>query len=116
MTATEPIGETTLAVASTTGFAVDDVLYIQDTTTLADSEWARLKTFVANTNIQLIDGLTVQKDSADVIWNDARVWVVPLDLNGIESYRVVWTHEGATGANGHVKVLASHYTLDTITE
>lgn len=114
MTATEPAGETTLAVASTAGFAIGDILYIQDTTTLADSEWARLKTLVTNTNIQLIDGLTVQKDSADVIWNDARVWIVPLDLEAGESFRVVWTHEGATGANGHVKALAVTHDSDNI--
>lgn len=115
MTATEPVGETTLACASTTGFAVEDELYIQDTNTLADSEWAKCKTFVANTNIQLIDGLTVQKDNADVIWNDASKWVVSLDLNGIESFRVVWTHEGTTGANGHVKAMAITYDSDTAT-
>lgn len=114
MTATEPVGETTLACASTTGFAVDDLLYIQDTTTLADSEWARLKTLVANTNVQLIDGLTVQKDSADVIWNDSSVWIVEIDLHALESFRVVWTHEGAAGANGHIKALATTYDSDTI--
>lgn len=114
MTATEPVGETSLAVASTTGFAVEDELYIQDTGTLADSEWAKCKTFVSNTNIQLIDGLTTQKDSADVIWNDASKFVVALDLNGIESFRVVWQHEGATGANGHVKALAITYDSDAI--
>lgn len=112
MTATEPVGETSLAVASTTGFAVEDELYIQDTGTLADSEWAKCKTFVANTNIQLIDGLTTQKDNADVIWNDASKFVVALDLNGIESFRVVWTHEGAVGANGHVKAIAVTYDSD----
>lgn len=115
MTATEPIGETTLACASTTGFAVEDELYIQDTGTLADSEWAKLKTLVANTNVQLIDGLTTQKDSADVIWNDASKWSFYLDLSGVESFRVVWTHEGATGANGHVKALAIYHDSDTIT-
>lgn len=114
MTATEPAGETTLAVASTSGFAVGDELYIQDTGTLEDSEWARLKTLTTNTNIQLIDGLTNQKDSSDVIWNDARKWVVTLDLDGIESFRVVWTHEGATGANGHVKALAITYDSDNV--
>ncbi len=114
MTATEPAGETVLAVASTTGFAVRDLLYIQDTGTLADSEWAECRTFSSNTSITLIDGLTTQKDSADVIWNDASRWVVPLDLNGIESYRVVWTHEGATGANGHVKVISVTYDSDLI--
>ncbi len=106
MTASEPAGETSLAVASTTGFAVDDELYIQDTGTLADSEWARCKTFVANTSIELIDGLTNAKDNADVIWNDATKAVVTLDLEAGENYRVVWTHEGTTGANGHVKALA----------
>lgn len=113
MTATEPQGETTLAVASTSGFAVDDLLYIQDTSTLADSEWAELKTLVTNTNVQLIDGLTNQKDSADVIWNDASRYVINMDLNGIESFRVVWSHEGATGANGHIKALAITYDSDS---
>lgn len=115
MTATEPIGETVLAVSSTTGFAVGDELYIQDTGTLADSEWATCKTFVTNTSVNLIDGLTVQKDSADVIWNDATKAVVQLDLNGIESFRVVWTHEGASGANSHVKALAITYDSDDVT-
>lgn len=115
MTATEPIGETVMAVASTTGFAVGDELYIQDSGTLADSEWATCKTFVTNTSVNLIDGLTVQKDSADVIWNDATKAVVQLDLNGVESFRVVWTHEGATGANAHVKALAITYDSDDVT-
>lgn len=115
MTATEPIGETVLAVASTTGFAVGDLLYIQDTGTLADSEWAEEKTQVTNTSINLIDGLRVQKDSADVIWNDASVFVCGLNLESVESFRVIWTHEGATGANGHVKALAVTHDSDTIT-
>lgn len=114
MTATEPSGETVLAVASTTGFAVGDLLYIQDTGTPADSEWAYCKKFVSNTSIDLIDGLTNQKDNADVIWNDASLFVVPLDLNAVESFRVVWTHEGATGANGHIKALAITYDSDTV--
>lgn len=114
MTATEPVGETVMAVASTTGFAVEDELYIQDTVTLADSEWATCRTFATNVSITLIDGLTTQKDSADVIWNDARKWVVPIDLSAAESFRVVWIHEGATGANGHVKALAITYDSDSI--
>jgi hypothetical protein len=112
MTATEPVGETVMAVASTTGFAVDDILYIQDTGVLADSEWAECRTFSANTSITLIDGLTNQKDSSDVIWNDGSRFVCGLNLNGIESFRVVWSHEGAAGANGHVKALAITYDSD----
>lgn len=118
MTATEPVAETVLAVASTTGFtltAPDNQLYIQDTSVVVDSEWAEMRTFAANTSITLIDGLTNEKDSSDVIWNDASRWVISLDLDGIESFRVVWTHEGATGANGHIKVLASTHDSDDFT-
>lgn len=114
MTATEPIGETVLACASTTGFAVEDELYIQNTT-LADSEWATCKTFVANTSVNLIDGLTTQQTNTSVIWNDASKWVVPLDLSDCESFRVIWQHEGATGANGHVKAIAVTYDSDGTT-
>ncbi len=114
MTATEPIGETVLACASTTGFTVaagDSDLYIQHTT-LANSEWAKLRTFASNTSITLIDGLTVQQTNTSVIWNDSSTWVIWLDLNACESFRVVWTHEGGTGANGHVKALAITYDSD----
>lgn len=116
MTATEPVTETVMAVAATAGFTLadgDSDLYIQDTTTLTDSEWAKLKTFALNTSLSLIDGLTVQKDSADVIYNDASRWVMKLDLSAVESFRVVWTHEGTTGANGHVMALAITYDSDT---
>ena len=105
MTATEPAGETVLACASTTGFVAGDNLYIRDSGTLADSEWAKCQEIVTNTSINLIDGLTVQKDNADVIWNDAEIFVCSLDLTAISRLRVVFWHEGAAGANVHVKAL-----------
>ena len=104
MTATEPIGETVLAVASTTGFVQSDYLYIQNTT-LADSEWGRCQEIVANTSINLIDGLTNQQTNTSVIWNDCDVIPVQIDLTGVTRIRVVFQHEGATGANCHVKAL-----------
>jgi hypothetical protein len=105
MTATEPSGETVLACASTTGFVAGDVLYIQDTGTLADSEWARCQEIVSNTSINLVDGLTTGKDSSDVIWNDADTWAIYIDLSAITRVRVVFQHEGATGANCHVMAM-----------
>jgi hypothetical protein len=105
MTATEPAAETVLACASTTGFVANDILYIQDTGTLADSEWGRCQEIVSNTSINLIDGLTNGKDSSDVIWNDAEIFTAQIDLEGVTRLRVVFQHEGATGANCHVKAL-----------
>lgn len=105
LTATEPVGETVLACASTTGFAVSDKLYIQNASTAA-SEWALLRKFAANTSVTLTDGLANDQDTSSVIWNDANVWIVELDVTAIDAIRVVWQHEGATGANGHIKALA----------
>lgn len=105
MTATEPAAETVLAVASTTGFAAEDKLYIQDTGTLADSEWALCQEIVTNTSINLVDGLTSEKDSSDVIWNDAEIFFAQLDLSSVGRLRVVFQHEGAAGANVHVKAM-----------
>jgi len=105
MTATEPIGETSLEVASTTGFVANDLLYIQDTGTLADSEWARCQEIDTDDFIILIDGLTSAKDSSDVIWNDANVFVAKLSLESDARIRVIFIHEGSTGANVHVKAI-----------
>lgn len=111
----EAIGQTVIEVASTTGFVAGDLLYIQDAGTLADSEWGECQEVVTNTSIDLVDGLTVAKDSSDVIWNDASKFVCALDLSGIESFRVLWSHEGAAGANGHVKALAITHDSDDVT-
>ena len=105
LTATEPSGETVLAVAATANFVAGDYVYIQDTGTLADSEWGRLQEIVTNTSLNLIDGLTTGKDSSDVAWRPADVFVVQLDLSAVGRLRVVFQHEGATGANCHVKAM-----------
>lgn len=105
MTATEPIGEKALAVALTAGFVANDILYIQDTGAIADSEWARCREIVTDTTIDLVDGLTNQKDSADVIWNDADMFTCQLDLTSVGRVRVVFQSEGATSVNCHIKAM-----------
>ena len=106
MTATEPIGETVLAVTATAGFAANDILYIQDASVVVDGEWARCKKIVTNTSVDLVDGLTNGKDSSDVIWNDADIWICQLDLTAVGRVRVVFQHEGAAGVNCHIKAMA----------
>lgn len=105
MTATEPVGETALAVAATAGFAANDVLYIQNTT-VGNGEWARCREIVTNTTIDLVDGLTNEQTSSSVLWNDADIWIVPLDLPAIGRVRVVFQSEGATSVNCHIKAMA----------
>lgn len=105
MTATEPIGETSLAVAATAGFVANDILYIQDAGVVADSEWARCREIVTDTTIDLVDGLTNAKDSSDVIWNDADIFTGQFDLTSVGRVRIVFQHEGAVGANCHIKAM-----------
>lgn len=105
MTATEPVGETVLAVAATAGFVALDKLYIQDTGTLENSEWGLCQKIVLNTSINLIDGLTTAKDAADVLWNDVDIFTCQLDLRSVSYIRVLFIHEGTAGANVHIKGL-----------
>ena len=104
MTATEPIAETVMAVSSTTGFVAGDLLYLQNST-VGNGEWAQCQEIVTNTSINLIDGLTNQQTNTSTIWNDANVFTCQLDLTAVGRLRVVFQHEGATGANCHVKAI-----------
>jgi len=105
LTATEPSGETVLAVAATAGFAALDDIYILDAGTLANSEWAKIEQIVANVSVDITDGLTTGKDSADSIFGSAERFSMYLDLAAIGRLRVIFMHEGAVGANMHVKAM-----------
>ncbi len=104
MTATEPVGEKVLAVTDTTGFAAYDNLYVQHST-LANSEWGTCQEIVTSTSIDLVDGLTNEQTSSSVIWNDADIWTVQLDLTAVTRIRVNFQCEGAVGCNCHIKAL-----------
>lgn len=99
LTATEPIGEVILVVASTTGFAADDYIYVQDAGTEADSEWHQVDKIVSNTSVDLTEGLVKAKDSSDFMWGNAENFPWRLDLSGVVRWRVIYKNEGATGAN-----------------
>lgn len=104
MTATEPIGETVLAVASTTGFLANDYIYIQDVGTATDSEWHQVDIIVSNTSIDLTEGLIVAKDTSDNIFSHAENFPHRLDLSGVVRWRVIYKNEGATAMNTAIRV------------
>lgn len=96
---TEAAGIKVLAVTSTTGFAAGDLIYIQDASVEADGEWATVQEVVPDVSIDIIDGLTVGKDASDIIYSNAELFTLDLDLRGVERYRVFYQHEGVTGAD-----------------
>jgi hypothetical protein len=115
MTATEPAGEKVLACASTTGFTARNNIYVQDTNAGSPtgttgalgspetlSEWHRVDKIVSNTSVDIMVGLANQKDSSDVLWTDAEYFKFNVPP-GYSRVRVDFSHEGAAGANVHVK-------------
>jgi len=103
MTATEPVGETVLACASTTNFAVLDTVYVQDSGVLANSEWHRVVRIVANVSVDIAYGLANEKDNADILWTKAEIFTVHLpDLGGLRRVNILVVHESGTGSNLHV--------------
>jgi len=104
LTATEPQAETDLAVAATANFEVGDVVYVQDTGTLADSEWGEVEEVVSNVSVNLLDGLANAKDSSDVLWDQAERIAVEINCAGLSRIRVVVVHRAATGSDVHCRV------------
>ena len=119
--ATEPLsanvlaGARSLPVLSTTGFAARDHVYVRDTNggfpqsmtgSLAgdelNSEWHAVDKVVANSSIDIMMGVANAKDTSDEIWGSAQQFRVTLG-SGLARVRVDFSHEGATGANCHVK-------------
>lgn len=102
LTATEPVAETAIACASTTNLVVDDYIYLQDASVVADGEWHKIVKVTTNTSITIDYGLAVQKDSSDFIWTEADVFKVLVDCSGLKRVNVLVVHEAATGSNLHV--------------
>ena len=104
MTATEASGEVSLAVASTTDFLANDYIYIQDTTTPANSEWHQIDKITGTPSIDITAGLVTGKDNADIIWSHAETFTMTLDLSGVARWRVIYKSEGAAAMNSAIWV------------
>ena len=102
MTATEPQAEVVLACASTTNLVVEDLVYIQDASVVADGEWHQIVSVDANVSITIDYGLAVQKDSSDFIWTEADEFHIKIDCEALKRANVLVVHEAATGSNLHV--------------
>lgn len=112
MTALEPIGEKVMAVGATAGFVAEDDLFLFDIDTPANSEWNKCQEIVTNTSINLVDGLKTAKPvagSGSIIFNDTFVLPVSLDVTAWTRFRLLYIHEGTTGANGYIKALLTSW-------
>lgn len=80
-------GTNVITVASTTNLVVGDLLFI-DNTTIANSEWGRMKALSANVSVTIEDNLT-NAQTGSTIYDAAEIYVPALILPGYKRLRVV---------------------------
>jgi hypothetical protein len=103
----EPIGETVIAIASTTGYTVGGLVYLKDATGIAESEWGEVVAIVTNTSIKLMDGLITAKTTTDdIVYSQAQRFSVLVECAGLKRLRACVVHQAATGSNIRVKCTA----------
>ncbi len=103
----EAAGQTSIDVDAdpTAAFTRGINVYVEDKGTVADGEWGKCSHSVTGTphTVNLVDGLTNAKDSADTIWTQAEVFAAMIDLSGLSYVRLLMLHTAATGSNIHFK-------------
>lgn len=87
ITGTQASGNQTLTLASTTNLASGQLILLKNTT-IANSEFARIKTLVASTSITLMDAITNAQTSS-TLYNQAEQFNLFLDCTAIKRLRVV---------------------------
>lgn len=102
-------GQNEIAMASTTGFSAGDLVYI-DNSTIANSEWHRIKSVTTNTKIVLEDNL-VNAQTGSTVYAGAQMFTANVDLSGVRRLRLVANGYGTGQA---VAVEAEIITCDSI--
>ncbi|MBE3134862.1 MAG: hypothetical protein IMZ55_15450 [Acidobacteria bacterium] len=106
LTATEPIGETVLALAATANLVVGGLIYILDHTSVAASEWAEIVAVATNASITIMDGLIVAKVADDDVYTQAQRFSALVLCDGLKRLRAGVVHQAATGSDIRVKCTA----------
>lgn len=79
-------------MASTTGFAISDIIFI-DNGTIGNSEFGRIKALASNTSVTIEDNL-VNAQTGATVYNKAQVVAYQLDLTAITRIRAVVDNTG----------------------
>jgi len=88
VTGTVAAGATVITCASTTNLTAGDYIYI-DNSTIANSEWRRIKSISTNTSVTVIDALTNAQTSS-TMYDAAQTYAVSLDLSRVMRLRIVF--------------------------
>jgi hypothetical protein len=87
VTATVSAGQKLITMSSTTNYAVGQHVFIKNTT-LANSEFGRIKDVDTNTSITVIDDLT-NAQTGSTVYNRAELFTMQVDLTSVGRIRLV---------------------------
>lgn len=87
-------GQKVIPMTSTTGFAVGDMIFIQNAT-LANSEFHRITVVTTNTSITIEDNLQNAQPSTSTVYDQAESYYALIDTSSIKRLRIVVDGSGA---------------------
>ncbi len=102
-------GQNVVAMSSTTGMSVGDIVYI-DNGTIANAEWGRVKVVTSNTSITLEDNL-VHAQTGATVYPSAEMFAAQIDCTAVGRLRLVVDGSGTGQA---IAVEAELVSADTI--
>jgi len=112
LTATEPVAETVIACASTTGLYDDDGsrwIFIEDNT-VANSELIYVVSHSANASVTAQDGLANEHDTSDTMYDIAKRYIITLPMTA-NRVRVIYDNTyDSDGATVHTHTRISKVT------
>ena len=112
LTGTLAATSTVLTLASTTNLTAGDMVFIKNTT-LTNSEFARIKSIVANTSITVIDPITNAQTGSTVYDQAESYAIIGQDLSAIARVRLV-VDASSTGTGRTTVAEAFLVTCDSI--
>jgi hypothetical protein len=102
-------GQNVVGMASTTGFTVGSVVFM-DNSTIGNSEWGRIKVVTTNTSVTLEDNLTNAQTGATVYGQGQIFRPIPVDCRFLSRIRLVADN---TGTGQAVAVVARVSSADS---
>jgi hypothetical protein len=105
-------GDTSFTITSATGITGGDAMYLRETGTPANSEWARIGS-VSGTTITLEEPCTRAHTNGITTTDLAEMWALPFDITGQVRVRLVVNSNNVTATGQTVDVLAYLVTADS---
>jgi hypothetical protein len=114
-TANAASGQKVIQMASTTNLVAGDIIFIYESGTVANSEWARINAVTATPSILVEDNLTRTHNIGVTIYDQAEMWAIPVDLAGVVRLRLVVDFQTGQTDTHVACVGAEMVTLDSVT-